>query len=606
MLRQFLSLILIAIGPAAATADGPRFDALLRDGRRSMGVVTGGSADGFQFQARDTGTISLDKIQSLELPRVPRSLPDRGWKQLKLINGDVLHAKLIPSVVSPANPPSKPTTSQWIAGFEAPVNLPFTSLAQVSHAAGTHGVVYQDFEADSARWSNPARGVIPLNRVQFRSGSHSLKCSSEEPSMKYQLAEPLVKGWLEFSFFLDPDLKAPGSSSAVIQMTEGTMPPGVQTRALQISLMGDETWYETQLPEIGIWQRHKIPRRPGWHTVVMEIQPGLLRLTLDNYPLADCEVTMLEWYTLSGLKVTTSGEAAVVWIDDFAVTSSVRASRFDVIDRGRDQVDLASGDQLFGKLIGMSGRSITLQAGAQQTELKWPDLACLHFAASPSVARGVTGRIVQMELQPWNNTTPEPASDTLSGALIAIDQQSCTLDHPLCGQLKIPWNQVWRIRPTYHGRQWSLEGRPFHLGDEVKSALETKTPDGTLLDRTIDIEDIPDGAAYISLTAVDLEPAGAGTLDHPWLKRLQAGEMTTELWLNARRISVLNSEVTGRGTASRPQRLRIKVPVDAIQLGKNRLEIRLKPSRGEPIEYDDWELKDWRFEFETKPATAKK
>lgn len=599
MRREFLSLILIAIGPVAASAEGPKFDALLRDGRRSAGVLTGDSADGFQFQSRGTGTVSLDKIQSLELPQVPRPLPDRGWKRLTLITGDVLHAKQV--ATENPHPLQKSTTSDWTASFDASVKLPVAALAQISHAAGTHGMVYQDFEADSAGWLNPAKGAIPLNREQFRSGLHSLKCSAEEPQLKYQLAEPLEHGWLEFSFFLNPDLKTPGSSSAVIQMVAGTTPHEVQ-----ISFIGDETWYETQLPDIGIWQRHKIARRPGWHTVVMEVQSGLLRLTLDNYPLADCEVTQFEQRKLSGLTVTTSGAAAAVWIDDFAVTSSVRASQFDVLDRSRDQVDLASGDQLFGKLVAMNGRSITLQAGAQQTDLKWSDLSCLHFATGPSVARGVSGRIVRIELQPWNNTTPVPASDTLSGALIAIDQDSCTLDHPLCGQLKIPWNNVWRIRPAFYGRQWSLEGRSFHLGDEVKSALEKKIPDGTLLDRTIDIEEIPDGTAYISLTAIDLEPAGPGTLDHPWLKRLQAGEMTTELWLNDRRIAVLNSEVTGRGTASRPQRLRIKLPIDAIQLGKNRLEIRLKPSRREPVEYDDWELKDWRFELETKPATSKK
>ena len=123
-----------------------------------------------------------------------------------------------------------------------------------------------------------------------------------------------------------------------------------------------------------------------------------------------------------------------------------------------------------------------------------------------------------------------------------------------------------------------------------------------MMNRTIEIESIPDGTAYISLTAVDLEPAGKGTLDHPWLKRLQGGELTSELWVNSTRVSVLNSEVTGRGTASQPQRLRIKVPAATLQPGQNRVEIRLKPSRGEPAEFDDWELRDWGLELETKPG----
>ncbi|MDB5337499.1 MAG: hypothetical protein JWN70_3118 [Planctomycetaceae bacterium] len=600
MLRQFLSLILIAIGPAAANAESPMFDALLRDGRRSTGVLTGGSADGFQFQSRDTGTVSLDRIQSLELRRAPHSLPDRGWKRLTLINGDVLHAK--PIATDDASPLQKSTTSNWITNFETPVNLPLAALVQVSHPAGTRGMVYQDFEADSEGWLNPAGGTIPLNREQCRSGLHSLKCSADAPFLKYELAEPLEKGWLEFSFFLAPDSKSvKNHCSATIQIVDGTT-----RHEVPISLIGDAAWYEVKLPDIGVWQRHNIARRPGWHSLVVAIQPDMLRLTVDDYPLAECQLSMPARRRLSMLTVTTAGTPAAVWIDDFAVTLSVAELRFDALDRERDQVDLTTGDQLFGKLVAMTGRSMTLQADTQQTVLKWSDLSGVHFAVNPSSARAAAGRIVQIELQSWNNTSLESSSDSLSGALIAIDSQSCTLDHPLCGHLKIPWKQVWRLRPAFYGRQWSLEGRPFHLGDEVKSALQTKIPDGTLLDRTIDIQDIRNGAAYISLTAVDLEPAGPGTLDHPWLKRLQAGELTTELWVNYRRISVLNSEVTGRGTANRPQRLRIKVPIDALQPGKNRLEIRLKPSRGEPVEYDDWELRDWRFELETQPATSKK
>lgn len=600
MFRHYLYLILIAGGPAVANADGPRFDALLRNGQRSAGVVTGDLANGFQFQSPATGAVSLDKIESLDLPLLPRSLPDRGWKRLTLINGDVLHAKPNPALAACAKSPPRPMSVEWFANFKSTACLPFASLAQISHPTGTRCVVYQDFETDSAGWRNRTGGNIRLDRKQARSGMLSLHCSVDEPVLKYELAESMESGWLEFSFFLGADWRAQGPCRAAIQIAAG------QTQhELQVTLAGESGWYEVEVPGVGNWQRQRIPRRSGWHTLIVAVQPGLMRLTVDDYPLAEGQILSLERPQLTALKVTATEALSDVWIDDFAVTQAIAELRPDVHDRAQDQVDLATGDQLFGKIIELRSQSLVLLANSQHTELQWPDLSGLHFADTPVESRLVTGRIVHIQLQPWSNTSRESVSDSLSGAMMAIGSQFCTLDHPQCGRCDIPWRHIRCLRPAFYGQQCTLIGRPVHLGDEVKSAMQSKIPDGTSLIRDINLDNIPDGAAYISLVAADLEPAGKGTLDHPWLKRLRAGELSSELWLNDRRISILNTEVTGRGIARQPHRLRIPVSIKALQPGQNRLEIRLKPSRGEPVEYDDWELTDWRFELETKlPLSA--
>lgn len=76
------------------------------------------------------------------------------------------------------------------------------------------------------------------------------------------------------------------------------------------------------------------------------------------------------------------------------------------------------------------------------------------------------------------------------------------------------------------------------------------------------------------------------------------GHLTSELWVNDRRVAILNQEVSSRGTADQPRRLRIRLPDNSLIVGKNRLAIHLQPSVGEPIEYDDWELHDLRLEVE--------
>ena len=233
----------------------------------------------------------------------------------------------------------------------------------------------------------------------------------------------------------------------------------------------------------------------------------------------------------------------------------------------------------------------------------WRDIDRLQLAARPAirpaVARPVAGWIIRLELQPWTTLPESHAADALHGALVAVHSDACVVDHALCGSLTIPWPHIRRLRPEYHGQLLTLEGRPQHLGNEVKSAFQAIVPQGIRMTRTFDLVQVPVGTAFVAICAADLEPAGKGTREHPWLKRLRAGELTSELWINERRTSVLNQAVTGRGTTRQPQRLRIKLPADALQPGGNHLEIRLQPSRSEPVEYDDWELHELLLEIET-------
>jgi len=592
----FIGLMLIAMWPSPGCGAGPQFDVRLRDGRQTTGTLTGVLARGFQIQSPATGATSLNNVLFLELPQVPRPLPDRSWKRLTLVNGDAIHATPV-SPVENLTPGSRLTQLRWEAGFDTPVQLSVSAISQISHPPGTHVVVCQDFETDTAGWMNQSRGDIPRNQERARSGTHSLKCSAAVPELRHDMPDPLDRGWIEFSFFLPAEPSGNGRCQAGIQIIEKQ-----QRYELQVTLAAETGWYELKVPELGIWQRHVVARRPGWHTFAVAIEPGLIRLKVDNYPLAEGRLPSDTGPRLAGLNVISKQPSANVWIDDYAVTRRMETSSIDVLDRQQDQVDLVSGDQLFGKLINLSRGSVSLQVNSQQTEVKWADILHLQFATSPTTSSpSVGGQIVQLDLQPWTDTSREPILDSLTGSLVAISPQGCTLEHALGGQLQIPWTKVRRLRPFFFGLLWSIEGRPFHLGDQVKSALQPKIPDATSMTRMIDIKTLPVGTPFIVLTAVDLEPVGKGTLDYPWLKRVQAGELTSELWVNGRRIRDLNSAVTGRGTARQPQQIRIELAPGVLQRGLNRAEIRLKPSREEPVVYDNWELQDWRLELETSP-----
>lgn len=569
------------------------FNAFTRDDQRITGMLTGETPENLQFVSPGNTIRPLDQIRFLDLPIVPRSLPDRGWKRIRLRNGDVLHANV---ASRPASSDGQPATSlKWFAGLGTNSDLPLHGVAALSHAVRTHCIVYADFETETTGWKNPAGAAIAPNREQARSGESSLKCSTSNPAIHYDLAQPMLKGSVEFSFFLNPEAEPQGDCAAVFKWVRGQQPIEIE-----VGLLGPELLYEMRLPADGDWQRQNIPRRPGWHKIGVSWQPDEMQVSLDGFPLATGRIKGDSATALAGVALTSSLKSGAVWIDDFALVASAPDSHVPLMQNDSDQLDLVSGDQLFGKLRGLDARLVRFTAGSVDSQVSWSEIQELQLTSRPHAPQPVAGYIVQIDMQPWTHAPTLKDADFLRGALLSVRKESCNVDHPICGRLTIPWKEIRRLQPAYRGQEWVLDGRVRHVGNEVKSAFATPVPEGTQLKWSFDLSTVPSGTSYVALTTSDLEPGAPGTLPHKWLKQLRAGHLTSELWLNDRRIAVLNHEVTGRGTADQPQRLRIRLPDHSLIAGKNQMSIRLQPSTGDTIEYDDWELRELRLEVEAQ------
>lgn len=569
------------------------FNAFTRDDRRITGTLAGETPENLQFVSPGNTIRSLDQIHFLDLPIVPRSLPDHGWKRIRLRNGDVLHAN---AASGPASADGQPaTTVKWFTGFATKPDLPLSGVAALSHAVGTRCIVYEDFETETIGWKIPAGAAITPNREQARSGTSSLKCSTSNPAIQYELAQLLLKGSVEFSFFLNPEAEPQGDCAAVFKWVRGQQP-----LEIEVGLVGPEPSYEMRLPADGDWQRQNIPRRPGWHTIGVRWQPDEMQVSLDGFPLAVGRIKGDSATQLAGVALTSSLKSGAVWIDDFALVESAPDSHVALMQSDSDQLDLVSGDQLFGKLRGFDARHVQFTAGSVDSQVSWSEIRALQLTARPLAPRPVAGYMVRIDLQPWNHAPTLKDADSLRGALRSVSKESCIVDHPICGRLTMPWKDIRRLEPAYLGQEWVLEGRVRHLGNEVKSAFATPVPEGTRLKWSFDLSTLPSGTSYVALTTSDLEPGAPETLPHQWLKQLRAGHLTSELWLNDRRVAVLNHEVSGRGTADQPRRLRIRIPDNSLVVGKNQLAIRLQPSTGDTIEYDDWELRELRLEVEAQ------
>lgn len=579
-------------GPSASAAE-ILFNGFTRDDRQITGTLTGETPENLQFVSPGNISRSLDQIRFLDLPIAPRALPDRGWKRIRLRNGDVLHGKVASPPISADGQPS--TFVKWFTGFTTNSDLPLSGVAALSHAVGTRCIVYEDFETETTGWKNPAGTAITANRERARSGSSSLKCSTATPSIQYDLDQPISKGSVEFSFFLNPEEGPQGDCAAVFKWVRGQQPIEIE-----VSLLGSEPWYEIRLPADGDWQRQNVPRRPGWHVIGISWQSDEMQVSLDGFPLAAGRINGQSATQLTAAAVTSSLKSGAIWIDDFALVESVPDSHVALMQSDSDQLDLVSGDQLFGKLRGLDARQVQFTAGSVDSQVSWNEIRELQLATRPLAPQPVAGYMVRIDLQPWTHSPALKEADFLRGALLSVNQESCIVDHPICGRLTIPWRDIRRLQPAYRGQEWVLEGRVRHVGNEVKSAFATPVPEGTRLKWSFDLATVPSGTAYVALTTSDLEPAAPETIPHQWLKQLRAGHLTSELWLNDRRVAVLNHVVSGRGTADQPRRLRIRIPDNSLIAGKNQLAIRLQPSTGDPIEYDDWQLRELRLEVEAQ------
>ena len=127
--------------------------------------------------------------------------------------------------------------------------------------------------------------------------------------------------------------------------------------------------------------------------------------------------------------------------------------------------------------------------------------------------------------------------------------------------------------PQVVGRRLELFEGPWHLGDKLAAEFERPMPDGTTLKTEFHLPSLP-GACRLRLAVQGME--GMGPLA-PFASRLRAGDLRSEVWLNGRNVDYLNRRIDRR--SSEPAAATLDLPVDALRVGSNTLEIRQTPDR---------------------------
>jgi hypothetical protein len=333
-------------------------------------------------------------------------------------------------------------------------------------------------------------------------------------------------------------------------------------RAVRVGLAGPGGAYtvETSVPrQEGV----AVNRSSGWHRLVIEFSPTSLLVTVDD---------RLLWFNgdrgagpgLRRVRLSCVGDkpAGAVAFDELTLLRRADDLPRPVVAPGRDELWLAGGDQLFGKLVTADRRGIAWEDRASRRTWPWSEVRGLFPARVVRPPRTTTGEQVRLVLHPAAG--PEP--DQLDGVMTALGAQRLTLDHPALGELTLPRERLRQLQYLYHGQRI-----------EVDNGLHTLAPAATARrGRSLPAE----AASLTRLVRIDRRPASARLTLTVWPGTSRDARMT--ILLNGQRVGDLERHL-GQGVRE-PRRLTLPLPPPAVQAGGNNLELR--PSAGRCVVSD--------------------
>ena len=144
------------------------------------------------------------------------------------------------------------------------------------------------------------------------------------------------------------------------------------------------------------------------------------------------------------------------------------------------------------------------------------------------------------------------------------------------------------------GRRIVIDAAAHHLGDEFSKTnpLDPPQPEGGLLERTLELKEVPDDSCFLIMDVVQL----VGEHSEPnFSDRIRHGELRTYLAINGKRIDYLNRYLRTNNLA--PERIAIPVPAGVFHPGQNTIRLDLTGMANDEKQLDDFGLLQLAVEF---------
>jgi hypothetical protein len=565
--------------PPSAWARAPIESLEYPDGRRVQGHFAGSLASGFSFIPAD-GSPPLT-LESGSIVHFDGPGPDavNSPPLFRVLSGDAL--RLSGSLRS-----ISPTAVRLGVSWQGPeISLSRPGVQVVLQRPGVARVLVDNFESlDASRWTTS--GKVSLVEEPHLSERKSLRLPPGGASIAHNLDEPLAAGRLELAYH-DDGLVAAGLRWSIDLTFQG---PSGATLLRVVPGWSDES-LALEMPSFPALAVQRLARTPGWHRFMVRFSPENTEISVDGKDLAHGKAPE---GPLISIRIASSAPPAaaapapdpaktpVCHIDDLQLTRFAEPSTSFELDIKQDEARLVVGDQLFGKFQKADSEHMSMAVEGKAISLPWGQISSLHFRRDSASGAPVEGLLARVEWRSAPGADPTNL-DFAEGAITAASDGGITVATPYSGVLSIPRQLMHSLLVRGHGRWYLIDATAHHLGDELSTSppvLDPPAPEGGVLERTIELQDVPDGSWFLVVDVVQM----VGENGEPdYAEKVKNGELRTNALINGRRIDYVNRHIKARNET--PERVAMAIPAGLLHPGKN--TIRLELTADKETQLDD-------------------
>jgi hypothetical protein len=507
-------------------------EATLGDGRRLKGTL-GFADDRLKFTPSDGPAVAISTIENIRFsPAVVAPFLSGAVHQIRLPGGQHITCEL------QGFADDKFTFRSAWAGSKS---VHRSAVRAVTNLPGELILVDEDFENGLKNWK--LTGAPSVSEKLQTSGKVALLLDKAGQAAVLAPPSSPERGRIGLNFHVPETV---GGARWLVEADFG----GERPVRFVVADTNEAYTVETAVPRD---EGGAVIRRAGWHHLAIEFSPSSLLVTVDDSVL---------WYNrtkgpgkaLTEIRFVCSAVGAGPVSGAVAFDDLVLASRGDVPIRPsdvspRDEVWLASGDQLFGSVTRLDRRGVELTLKTGKQSYSWAEARGVFLQHPPTALQTTNGEHVRLYLRPSGGTEP----DVLEGVLRSWDDRRLTLRHGTLGDLDIERAHLKMLKPLFFGRRVELENGVRQLGEKGRLLSgQSIRAEGPTAEYTFRLETLPNDARLMLLAA----PQGEGNL---------------VVRLNGHTIEALE-KFTPRETTE-PMRLVVPLPRGQLKKGENTLEV---------------------------------
>jgi hypothetical protein len=476
------------------------------------------------------------------------------------------------------------------------VTMPRPGVEAVVQRPGESRVLVDGFESlATTRWS--ITGKPEVVALPHLTDNHSLRLPAGGASLVHTLGEPMAAGRFDLAF-LDDGAVVAGQQWSIELTFQGTS--GLSL--VRVFLGWSEESLAVESP-IGLAVQ-RLARTPGWHRFSLRFGPTQTEASVDGKELAHGKGPA---GPLVAIRLASSAPAQANapnglagHFDDLQLIRFGESPASLELDITQDEARLIVGDQLYGNIRQADGERLSMTVDGEPISLPWSDVAGVYFRRLPAKGAPIEGLLVRVEWRSAPGDEPENI-DFAEGALTSVTDRAITLATPYAGALSIPIELVRKLVVQGQGRRLVIDPVAHHLGDEYSKTapLDPPQPEGGLLERTLELPDVPGSPCFLILDVVQVVSENS---DPPYAQSIRDGELRTYIVVNGKRIDYLNRYIKTSNIA--PERVAIPIPAEVLRSGKNSIRLELTGMATDEKQLDDFGVLQMAVEFRATAIRA--